>query len=119
MAPSDTGRHHVEAVLSKPAGDLGLADAKACLAKQGRAIDLAVLYLRYRHLLPEQLDAFVADARPMTPLMVNHVWGCTAARVHGSTRAVTQALGTLRAKRTAAALPGQDATRPSVCPARA
>ncbi|MGW1070960.1 hypothetical protein ACWD4F_41505 [Streptomyces aureus] len=65
--------------------ELDPADAKARLAAHGRAVDLAMLYLRYWHLRPEQLEGFVADARRMTPLMVDHVWGalwiaCTAVR---------------------------------------
>ncbi len=77
--------------------EISLADAKARIAKHSSATDLAALYLRYRHLRPEELDAFIDDARKLTPLMVDHVWGvlwvaCATVRTMAAYRAAAAAI---------------------------
>ncbi|MFF3420829.1 hypothetical protein ACFYW9_40225 [Streptomyces sp. NPDC002698] len=77
--------------------EISLADAKARIAKHSSATDLAALYLRYRHLRPEELDAFIDDARKVTPLMVDHVWGvlwvaCATVRTMAAYRAAAAAI---------------------------
>ncbi|MFG2425102.1 hypothetical protein ACGFWD_39590 [Streptomyces sp. NPDC048448] len=94
----DPGEAHRYVALKVADGqELSLADAKARIARRSSATDLAMLYLRYRHLHSEQLAAFIDDARKQTPLMVDHVWGvlwvaCATVRAMAAYRAAAEAI---------------------------
>ncbi|MFE4824772.1 hypothetical protein ACFRFU_52280 [Streptomyces sp. NPDC056704] len=77
--------------------EISLAEAKARIARHSSATDLTTTYLRYRHLHPEQLAAFVDDASKQTPLMVDRVWGarwvaCATVRAMAAYRAAADAI---------------------------
>ncbi|MFF4902548.1 hypothetical protein [Streptomyces sp. NPDC001068] len=87
--------HRYVALKAADGEELSLADAKARIARHSSAVDLAMVYLRVRHLDPEQLPVFVDDARRETPLMVDQVWGalwvaCSTVRAMNAWRAAAE-----------------------------
>ncbi|MGW3633460.1 hypothetical protein ACWD7F_25445 [Streptomyces sp. NPDC005122] len=94
----DPGEAHRYVALEAADGqELSLAEAKARIARRSSATDLSMLYLRYRHLDPEQLAAFIDDARKQTPVMADHVWGslwvaCATVRAMAAYRAAIEAI---------------------------
>ena len=90
--------HRYVALKAADGQEISLAEAKARIARHSSATDLTMTYLRYRHLHPEQLAAFIDDARKQTPLMVDRVWGalwvaCATVRAMAAYRAAAEAIG--------------------------
>lgn len=93
----DPGEAHPFVALKAADGkEISLADAKARIARHSSTTDLAMLYLRRRHLHPELLAAFLDDARKQSPRTVDHLWGalwvaCATVRAMAAYRAAIEA----------------------------